>query len=135
MSVMFFFFKQKTAYEVRISDWSSDVCSSDLYVEHIIQGVNALQPDLIAITGDVVDGPVDRLAPHTEPLGQLVARHGTYLVTGNHEYYSGAERWVAEFRRLGLHVLMNQHAVVRHGDASLVVAGVTDRSEEHTSEL
>ncbi|MBO9355784.1 metallophosphoesterase [Bordetella petrii] len=98
------------------------------YVAHIVQAVNALRPDLIAITGDVVDGPVAQLAPHTRPLGQLAARHGVYLVTGNHEYYSGADRWVAEFRRLGLRVLMNEHVVLRHGNAPLVVAGVTDYS-------
>ncbi|MBO1113295.1 metallophosphoesterase [Bordetella petrii] len=98
------------------------------YVAHIVQAVNALRPDLIAVTGDVVDGPVAQLAPHTRPLGQLAARHGAYLVTGNHEYYSGAGQWVAEFRRIGLRVLMNEHAVLDHGDAQLVVAGVTDYS-------
>ena len=98
------------------------------YVQHIVQAVNALQPDLIAVTGDVVDGPVAQLSRHTQPLGQLSARHGAYLVTGNHEYYSGAPHWVAEFRRLGLHVLMNEHVVLRHQDAPLVVAGVTDYS-------
>lgn len=98
------------------------------YVEHIVQAVNALQPDMVAITGDLVDGPVEQLAPHTRPLGSLAARHGAYLVTGNHEYYSGADHWVAEFRRLGLRVLMNEHVVLDHGDAQLVVAGVTDYS-------
>ncbi|HYG43918.1 MAG TPA: metallophosphoesterase [Bordetella sp.] len=98
------------------------------YVEHIVQAVNALRPDLIAITGDVVDGPVAQLAPHTQPLGRLAARHGAYVVTGNHEYYSGADRWVAEFRRLGLRVLMNEHVVLRHDDTPLVVAGVNDYS-------
>jgi len=98
------------------------------YVENIVRAVNALRPDLIAVTGDVVDGPVAQLALHTEPLGRLDARHGVYLVTGNHEYFSGANSWVAEFRRLGLRVLMNEHVVVREGDAPLVVAGVTDYS-------
>lgn len=98
------------------------------YVEHIVQAVNALQPDLIAVTGDVVDGPVAQLSVHTQPLGRLTARHGAYLVTGNHEYYSGVNSWVAEFRRLGLQVLMNEHVVLRHADAQLIVAGVTDYS-------
>ena len=98
------------------------------YVEHIVQAVNVLQPDLIAVTGDVVDGPVAQLSAHTRPLGELTARHGVYLVTGNHEYYSGVNSWVAEFRRLGLHVLMNEHVVLQHMDALLVIAGVTDYS-------
>ena len=98
------------------------------YVKAIVERVNRLGADLIAITGDVVDGSVDQLSADTAPLGKLAARHGSYIVTGNHEYYSGAAPWIAEFRRLGLHVLNNQHVVIEHADAQLVVAGVTDFS-------
>jgi predicted MPP superfamily phosphohydrolase len=96
------------------------------YVERIVAAVNGLEPDLIAVTGDVVDGTVPNLADHTRPLVGLSARHGTFLVTGNHEYYSGADKWIAEFRRLGLTVLLNQHVVLNHDGAQAVVAGVTD---------
>lgn len=96
------------------------------YVERIVATVNGLEPDLIAVTGDVVDGTVPNLADHTRPLAGLSARHGTFLVTGNHEYYSGADKWIAEFRRLGLTVLLNQHVVLNHDGAQAVVAGVTD---------
>ncbi|MFM0322355.1 metallophosphoesterase [Caballeronia glebae] len=98
------------------------------YVERIVAAVNGLKPDLIAVTGDVVDGTVPNLADHTRPLAGLSARHGTFLVTGNHEYYSGADKWIAEFRRLGLTVLLNQHVVLNHDGAQAVVAGVTDFS-------
>jgi len=98
------------------------------YVQAIVDATNALAPDLIAITGDVVDGNVAQLRDHAAPLGQLRARQGVYLVTGNHEYYSGAAPWVAEFRRLGLHVLQNEHVNLKTQDATLVVAGVTDYS-------
>ena len=96
------------------------------YVERIVAAVNGLEPELIAVTGDVVDGTVPNLADHTRPLAGLSARHGTFLVTGNHEYYSGADKWIAEFRRLGLTVLLNQHVVLNHDGAQAVVAGVTD---------
>lgn len=96
------------------------------YVERIVAAVNGLEPDVIAVTGDVVDGTVPNLADHTRPLAGLSARHGTFLVTGNHEYYSGADKWIAEFRRLGLTVLLNQHVVLNHDGAQAVVAGVTD---------
>src|SRR6185295_8163631 len=66
------------------------------------------------------------LSRHTEPLSRLTSRHGAFFVTGNHEYYSGADAWVNEVRRLGLAVLMNEHVVLRHGGAAVVVAGVTD---------
>lgn len=113
---------------VQISDIHVGPTIKRGYVEHIVKAVNALKPDLIAITGDVVDGPVARLATHTQPLGQLTARHGAFLVTGNHEYYSGVDHWVAEFRRIGLSVLMNEHVLLHHDDTPLVVAGVTDYS-------
>jgi uncharacterized protein len=81
---------------------------------------------MIAVTGDLVDGSVRDLSRHTEPLSRLTARHGAFFVTGNHEYYSGVGAWVKEVRRLGLSVLMNEHIVLQHGGASVIVAGVTD---------
>ncbi|TDR80260.1 metallophosphoesterase [Paludibacterium purpuratum] len=101
------------------------------YLARIVRAANALDADVIVITGDVVDGSVRRLAAQTQPLAELTARHGVHLVTGNHEYYSGAREWIAEFRRLGLTVLENSHVVLRRGAASLVLAGVTDYSAGH----
>ena len=100
------------------------------YVQAIVNRVNQLNADLVAITGDVVDGRVADLSPHTAPLAELAARHGTFFVTGNHEYYSGSDEWVTEFARLGMRVLMNEHAVITHDGAQLVVAGVTDYSAQ-----
>ena len=98
------------------------------YLDAIVDAVNGIGADMIAVTGDVVDGSVHELAPHTEPLSRLQARHGAYFVTGNHEYYSGAPAWTAEMGRLGLTVLTNAHRVLDHDGAALVVAGVTDYS-------
>ena len=101
------------------------------YLRRIVEAVNRLDADMVAVTGDLVDGSVRDLAEHVAPLAGLASRHGTYFVTGNHEYYSGAPAWVAELRRLGLHVLMNEHVVLQHGGAPLVIAGVTDFSAHH----
>jgi uncharacterized protein len=101
------------------------------FVDAIVDRVNLLQADMVAITGDLVDGSVPDLAHHTEPLSRLESRHGTYVVTGNHEYYSGAHEWIAELGRLGARVLMNEHVVLDHDGAALTVAGVTDYSAHH----
>jgi predicted MPP superfamily phosphohydrolase len=101
------------------------------YLRRIVDAVNRLKPDMVAITGDLVDGSVRELAPHVAPLAQLASRHGSYFVTGNHEYYSGAHAWIAELRRLGIQVLLNAHVVLRHDGALAVVAGVTDYSAGH----
>jgi predicted MPP superfamily phosphohydrolase len=98
------------------------------FVERIVARVNGLNTDLIAVTGDLVDGSVPDLSPHTAPLADLTARHGVFFVTGNHEYYSGERAWTAELRRLGLTVLKNQHVILHHDGASLLLAGVTDFS-------
>lgn len=101
------------------------------YVDAIVDAVNALNADLIAVTGDLVDGAVRDLATHTAPLARLAARHGTFFVTGNHEYYSGEATWTAELRRLGLRVLKNEHVVLEHRGVPLVIAGVTDYGAHH----
>ncbi len=104
------------------------------YLQSIVGAVNRLQADMVAVTGDLVDGSVAQLRSHVAPLSGLTSRHGTYFVTGNHEYYSGVTAWVAELRRLGVNVLLNEHVVLRHNEAALVIAGVTDHSGHHFDE-
>lgn len=101
------------------------------FVDAIVDRVNALRPDMVAITGDLVDGSVGELSAETAPLARLASRHGTYIVTGNHEYYSGARAWIAELRRLGARVLLNEHVVLDHDGSPVTVAGVTDYSAHH----
>ena len=101
------------------------------FVQRIVDRVNGLHPDMVAITGDLVDGSVGQLASHTAPLADLRSRHGTYVVTGNHEYYSGAQAWIGELERLGATVLLNEHVVIDHDGTPITVAGVTDYSAHH----
>jgi len=113
------------------------------YIERMVDAVNRLGADVVAITGDLVDGSVAELREHVAPLGRLQARHGTFVVTGNHEYYAGAHAWIAELRRIGLTVLLNEHVVLEGHPArgaqndeevsadSLVLAGVTDFTAGH----
>ncbi|XXY54101.1 metallophosphoesterase [Sorangium sp. So ce269] len=98
------------------------------WLERVVARVNALEPDLIAITGDLVDGSVEELREHTAPLAALRARHGVFFVTGNHEYYSGAEAWMAELSRLGVRVLRNERVSIGDGEHSFDLAGVDDWS-------
>ena len=101
------------------------------YVQAIVDRVNRLEVDMVAVTGDLVDGSVAELAGHVAPLASLRSRHGTFFVTGNHEYYSGAQAWITELQRLNVRVLLNEHVVLRHGGSAVVVAGVTDHSAHH----
>ncbi|CAB5160420.1 putative phosphoesterase [Olavius algarvensis associated proteobacterium Delta 3] len=96
------------------------------FVERVVDTVNRLQPDIVAHTGDLVDGSVKRLAYHVEPLSRLRSTYGSFFVTGNHEYYSGADQWIRKVKDLGHRVLLNEHRIIRHGNGRLLVAGVTD---------
>jgi uncharacterized protein len=104
------------------------------YLERIVESVNRLKPDLVAITGDLVDGSVAELASQVEPLRRLVSKYGSFFVTGNHEYYSGVDAWVTELRRLGIRVLHNEHVVIERNGAKLVIAGVPDFGGGHFHE-
>ncbi len=113
------------------------------YIQRIVDAVNGLGADMVAITGDLVDGTVAELRDHIAPLQDLRARHGTFVVTGNHEYYAGAHAWIDELRRLGLRVLLNEHVVLQTRsvkgaqtdeevfEGALLVAGVTDYTAGH----
>ncbi|MFJ9466772.1 metallophosphoesterase [Streptomyces caniferus] len=92
------------------------------HTRRVVETINRTDPDLVAIVGDLVDGSVADLAPAAEPLRDLRSRHGAYFVTGNHEYYSGADSWVDHVRELGIHPLENARTELPGFD----LAGVND---------
>jgi predicted MPP superfamily phosphohydrolase len=96
------------------------------FVEDIVSKVNQLDADIVAITGDLIDGSVEELGDAVRPLGRLRAKHGTYFVTGNHEYYSGADEWLTFLLEIGVRPLRNEHVEVGDNGASIHVAGVDD---------
>ena len=96
------------------------------YVESVVSEVNELNPDIIAITGDMVDGSVNYLAPHVDPLKDLHANIGTFFVTGNHEYYSGVDRWLDKTDQLGFTNLLDSHEIIKKGNGEITLGGVTD---------
>jgi predicted MPP superfamily phosphohydrolase len=96
------------------------------FIEELVDRTNAIGADMIVLTGDFVDGSVDELRAAVEPFAKLRAPHGVFFVTGNHEYYAGAESWIAHFSSLGIRVLRNERVAITRGDASFDLAGVDD---------
>jgi len=96
------------------------------HTERIVEMINEQSPDLVAVVGDLVDGTVAELGDAAAPLADLVSRHGSFFVTGNHEYYSGSGPWLAVLERLGLRPLRNERVEIRRGAAVLDLAGVND---------
>lgn len=116
-------------------DGISIVQLSDMHIGPLLQGdwlrgvvakTNAQAPDLVVLTGDMIDGTPESLKADIAPLGGLQARYGVYGVTGNHEYYFHTEQWLPVFRKLGIVMLQNEHRTLPVNGAELVIAGVPD---------
>ncbi|NVJ00123.1 metallophosphoesterase [Myxococcus sp. AM009] len=98
------------------------------FMDELVRRCNALRPDLVCITGDLVDGHVASLAPAVSALSELKSRHGTYFVTGNHEYYWSDAAWAEALERMEVQVLRNRHVRIGDTAASFDLVGVDDWS-------
>ncbi|AEI62777.1 metallophosphoesterase [Corallococcus macrosporus] len=98
------------------------------FMDELVRRCNALRPDLMCITGDLVDGHVASLSPAVSALSELKSRHGTYFVTGNHEYYWSDAAWAEALEGMGVHVLRNRHVRIGDAAASFDLVGVDDWS-------
>jgi predicted MPP superfamily phosphohydrolase len=111
---------------VQISDLHVGPTMRLAYVQRVVDMTKQLAPDFIALTGDIVDGSVPRLASHVAPLEALASGDRAFFVLGNHDYYSGAGPWTAHFERMGFRVLRNAYVSIERGTARLVIGGVID---------
>ncbi len=110
----------------QLSDIHADSITGSKKIEAIVKRTNTLHADVVVITGDIVDRRVDIGGDELKSLGDLRARWGVYGVPGNHEYYSGYEKWMHFFRSIGIEMLENRHAVI--ADGKVVIGGTTDRT-------
>lgn len=126
---------------VQLSDMHVSPLFRKEWTEGVVEQANALNPDLILLTGDMIDGSTRARSADVAPLAGLRARYGVYACLGNHEYYAGIEPWLKKFESLGIRMLVNAHTVLSvsspvttgGGDAqrdaapaSLVLGGVAD---------
>ncbi len=111
---------------VQISDLHIGQMMTGETLKLIVEQVNNLKPDLIAITGDIADGSTAKLLQDVKPLKNLKALKGVYFVTGNHEYYSGVKEWTVAIEKMGIKVLNNENLRITRGSDYFYLAGVTD---------
>ena len=120
---------------VQISDVHVGPTITGEYLRAVVERVNELEPDVVAITGDLVDGVAGVMAPELASLRDIRARHGAFFCTGNHEYYWDAPAWCRVIEDHGVQVLNNRHVVIEHGGEKVVLAGATDlKAERHLPE-
>ncbi len=111
---------------VQLSDVHIGPTIGRAWLERVVADVNALDADAVVITGDLVDGSVQQLRDQVAPLADLKTTHGTFFVTGNHEYYSGADAWVTHLAALGVRTLRNERATLGRANGGFELAGVDD---------
>ncbi len=111
---------------VQISDLHVGRSIRRAYVERTVERAKDLAADLVALTGDMVDGSVEKLAPHVAPLAALAEGGRAFFVLGNHDCYSGPSAWIEHWRGVGVRVLLNEHVVIRKGAATMLIGGVVD---------
>ena len=117
---------------VQISDLHAGPTMRRAYVQRVVDMTKKLEPDLIALTGDMVDGSVSRLASRVAPLQALTSGGRAFFVLGNHDYYSGAAPWTEHFEAMGFRVLRNAHVTIARGEACLLIGGVIDFAARHS---
>ncbi|MBY0413683.1 MAG: metallophosphoesterase [Bdellovibrionales bacterium] len=110
----------------QISDLHIGPTIQSRYVKKVVAKTNSTNPDLIFITGDLVDGNIEATKKHLLPLKDLKARYGIYYVTGNHEYYWGIEKLIPEIKKVGFDVLMNENRIIEVGNAKILLVGIPD---------
>lgn len=115
---------------VQLTDLHVSPLFREEWVQAVVDKVNALSPDLILLTGDMVDGLPARRSTAVAPLKRLRARYGKFACVGNHEYYSDFSAWMKVFPQLGISMLLNNHNVVKIQDREIVLAGLTDIAAE-----
>ena len=112
---------------VQITDLHVGPLIKKEFVMNVVEKVNKQEPDLIAVTGDLIDGRVKKLSKEVAPLKALKAKHGVFYVTGNHEYYWGLDEWLAHIEsELQMQILHNENIILERFNQRFVVAGVHD---------
>jgi hypothetical protein len=113
---------------VQLTDLHVGLTLGREFVGRVVERTRGLRPDLVAITGDLVDGTPQQLRGEVAPLAGLSAPHGVFFVTGNHEYYAGAAEWMPVLEEFGIRVLRNERVTVERAGASFQLAGIDDHN-------
>lgn len=108
---------------VQITDVHIGKTLGKSFIDDIVKQINTLDADIVVITGDLVDMPVEQIGDKLDALRDIQSRLGVYFVPGNHEYFYGVHKIMEFVEFLGVNVLSNRSMVINN---TLNLAGVTD---------
>ncbi|MGA1844457.1 MAG: metallophosphoesterase [bacterium] len=112
---------------VQLSDLHLHRWTHARWIEGVVERVNALAPDLIVITGDLIEDDIKECGRFIEILRRLRAREGVVAITGNHEFYTGIENFHELCRKANITVLRNEMITLEQG---LDIVGLDDPAGE-----
>jgi len=117
----------KKSYKiVQLSDIHIGGLIDAKFVLDLVQRVNLLNPDIVVITGDLVDIDITKARSTLHELKHLNTKYGTYFVVGNHEYFHGIEKIIDAVKSLGIRVLENENVYIGEEGVGFNLAGVYD---------
>lgn len=130
----------KKSYKiVQLSDIHIGGLIDVAFIKDIVKRVNAMKPDLVVITGDLVDMDIDKIQAPLNELKSLQSKYGTFFIVGNHEYFHGIESIISAVKKLGIRVLENENVYVGEDAEGFNLAGVYDifgyRAGHHFPEI
>ncbi len=111
---------------VQLSDLHIGGIIESSRVKDIVERVNALEPDVIFLTGDIVDSKLANVVSAVDELAHLRARYGVYYVLGNHEYFHEVKEILQKMRDFGFIVLENNTHILQTESSQILIAGIRD---------
>ncbi len=125
-------FSQEGYVIMQLSDLHVGRTIKKSFVEELVTRMNAQNPNIIVITGDLIDHSLDAIKEDLSPLQNLVAP--TYFILGNHEHFHNATEIITHIRSLGITVLLNESLQIKEGDVHFNLIGLTDVLGERIGE-
>ena len=102
------------------------------FVEDLVKRTNAENPNIIVLTGDLIDHDINKIKEDLEPLKNLSAP--AYFILGNHEYFYGATEIIEHIKSLGIRVLLNENLLIQDNAIEFNLIGLTDVMGERIGE-
>jgi predicted MPP superfamily phosphohydrolase len=111
----------------QVSDLHVGPHTSRRFLNRVVRAVRELTPDVVAVTGDLVDDRAEDVATYAEALGALDAPLGVFMIAGNHDVYAGWDSVEPRLRaEVPARLLLNEAHIIRRGEATLVLGGTGD---------